>query len=132
MAWGLLNKKPISSFTINNPISYRNEVSMDASKWDEAVKSMSNGGAGYGNLISKIQSYSIAPEITEEAVPVSSTAIASARYDSNDNSLNIAYTSNPNKEYKFDAKDDLQQWMSASSKGRITNQWRKTHRMPGY
>ena len=73
----------------------------------------------------------IANQITSKSVPVSSTAIDSARYDPSDNSLNITYKGG-GKEYKFDAKNDLQDWVNAPSKGRITQEWRATHRMPGY
>jgi hypothetical protein len=100
-----------SGFTINNPTSFRNEVNQD-----------------YKNIG---QGYSIPNEVTDESVPVNSTAIQSARYDPSDNSLNITYK-NGVKEYKFDAKDDLQEWVDAPSKGQITQEWRKTHRYPGY
>lgn len=65
---------------------------------------------------------------------VDSTAIANARYDPSDDSLNIAYTSNPGKEYKFQAggPEGVSEWLNAPSKGRITQEWRSTHRYPGY
>lgn len=64
---------------------------------------------------------------------VESSAIASARYDVSDGSLNIAYRSNPDKEYKFAATaDDVKEWDDAPSKGQITNVWRQTHRYPGF
>lgn len=68
----------------------------------------------------------VADAITSKSVPVSSTAIDSARYDPSDNTLNITYKGG-GKEYKFDAKDDLQEWVDAPSKGRITQEWRSTH-----
>lgn len=64
---------------------------------------------------------------------VDSTAIASARYDPSDDSLNITYTTGP-KEYKFKAggKEGIDEWVKAPSKGRITQAWKQSHRMPGY
>ena len=78
------------------------------------------------NPISFRNNGSVANEITNESIPVSSTAIQSARYDPSDNSLNIVYKGG-SKEYKFDAKDDLQEWVDAPSKGRITQEWRTSH-----
>lgn len=61
-----------------------------------------------------------------------SSAISNARYDPNDNSLNITYQGG-DKEYKFAATpEDVQEWIDAPSKGRITQEWRETHRYPGY
>lgn len=68
----------------------------------------------------------IANKVTNKSIPVSSTAIQSARYDPSDNTLNIVYKGG-GKEYKFDAKDDLQEWVDAPSKGRITQEWRISH-----
>ena len=68
----------------------------------------------------------IANKVTNKSIPVSSTAIQSARYDPSDNTLNIVYKGG-GKEYKFDAKNDLQDWVNALSKGRITQEWRQTH-----
>lgn len=64
---------------------------------------------------------------------IASTAIKNARYDPEDDSLNITYTGG-DKEYKFQAggPDGVQEWVNAPSKGRITQEWRKTHRYPGY
>lgn len=64
---------------------------------------------------------------------LASTAIKSARYDPQDDSLNIVYQGG-NKEYKFraDGPDGVREWMAADSKGRKTQEWRKTHRYPGY
>lgn len=64
---------------------------------------------------------------------LASTAIKSARYDPNDDSLNITYQSGK-KEYKFKANgpEGVKEWISAPSKGRITQEWRSTHRYPGY
>ena len=64
---------------------------------------------------------------------LASTAIKSARYDPADDSLNIVYQGGE-KEYKFRAggPDGVREWMAADSKGRKTQEWRKTHRYPGY
>lgn len=66
-------------------------------------------------------------------IPVQSTAIAKARYNPFDDSLNITYTSG-DKEYKYKAGGEygLKEWIDAPSKGRITNEWRATHRYPDY
>lgn len=62
-----------------------------------------------------------------------STAIERAEYNPNDDSLNIKYK-NGNKTYKFRAggENGIREWKSAPSKGRITQEWRKTHRYPGF
>ena len=78
------------------------------------------------NPISFRNNGNIANKVTNKSIPVSSTAIQSARYDPSDNTLNIVYKGG-GKEYKFDAKDDLQEWVDAPSKGRITQEWRLTH-----
>ena len=64
---------------------------------------------------------------------LASTAIKSARYDPQDDSLNIVYQGG-DKEYKFMAggPEGVREWMAADSKGRKTQEWRKTHRYPGY
>ena len=64
---------------------------------------------------------------------LASTAIKSTRYDPQDDSLNIVYQSG-DKEYKFRAggPEGVREWMAADSKGRKTQEWRKTHRYPGY
>ena len=64
---------------------------------------------------------------------LASTAIKSARYDPQDDSLNIVYQGG-DKEYKFRAggQEGVREWMAADSKGRKTQEWRKTHRYPGY
>lgn len=69
-----------------------------------------------------------------EVGEVVSSAISNARYDPNDDSLNISYKSNPEKEYKFRAggRNGLYEWINAPSKGRITQEWRETHRYPGF
>ena len=68
-----------------------------------------------------------------KAAEVASTAIKSARYDPEDDSLNIVYQGG-DKEYKFRAggPEGVREWISADSKGRKTNEWKKTHRYPGY
>lgn len=64
---------------------------------------------------------------------ISSTAIKSARYDPTDDSLNITYKGG-NQEYKFKAggASGIEEWLQASSKGRITQEWKSSHRFPGY
>ena len=64
---------------------------------------------------------------------LTSTAIKNARYDPTDDSLNITYQGG-DKEYKFRAggPEGVKEWMSAPSKGKITQEWRETHRYPGY
>lgn len=68
-----------------------------------------------------------------KAAEVASTAIKSARYDPEDDSLNIVYQGG-DKEYKFIAggPEGVKEWITADSKGRKTNEWKKTHRYPGY
>ena len=68
-----------------------------------------------------------------KAAEVASTAIKSARYDTEDDSLNIVYQGG-DKEYKFRAggPEGVKEWITADSKGRKTNEWKKTHRYPGY
>ena len=64
---------------------------------------------------------------------LTSTAIKNARYDPEDDSLNITYQGG-DKEYKFRAggRQGVREWLNAPSKGQITQEWRKTHRYPGY
>lgn len=64
---------------------------------------------------------------------VVSSAIDSARYDPSDDSLNITYKGG-SKEYKFQAggPEGVMEWVNAPSKGQITQEWRTTHRYPGY
>lgn len=68
-----------------------------------------------------------------QGAEIASTAISNARYDPSDDSLNITYQGG-DKEYKFKAggPDGVREWMNAPSKGRITQEWRTTHRYPGY
>lgn len=68
-----------------------------------------------------------------KAAEVASTAIKSARYDPEDDSLNIVYQGG-DKEYKFRAggPEGVKEWITADSKGRKTNEWKKTHHYPGY
>ena len=68
-----------------------------------------------------------------KAAEVASTAIKSARYDPEDDSLNIVYQGG-DKEYKFRAggPEGVKEWITADSKGRKTNEWKKTHSYPGY
>lgn len=64
---------------------------------------------------------------------IDSTAIKSARYDPTDDSLNITYKGG-NQEYKFQAggEEGIREWIAAASKGRITQEWKYSHRYPGY
>ena len=64
---------------------------------------------------------------------LASTAIKNARYDPEDDSLNITYQGG-DKEYKFRAggRQGVREWLNSPSKGQITQKWRKTHRYPGY
>ena len=68
-----------------------------------------------------------------KAAEVASTAIKSARYGPEDDSLNIVYQGS-DKEYKFRAggPEGVKEWITTDSKGRKTNEWKKTHRYPGY
>lgn len=70
---------------------------------------------------------------TDRVGEMSSTAIKNARYDPTDDSLNITYQGG-DKEYKFQAGgiQGLREWINAPSKGRITQEWRETHRYPGF
>ena len=68
-----------------------------------------------------------------QGAEITSTAIENARYDPEDDSLNITYKGG-DKEYKFRAggPEGVREWMNAPSKGQITQEWRTTHRYPGY
>lgn len=101
------------SVNISNPTSYRTYQNVGKGTFDENdidVGLTSGKGA----------------EIT-------STAISNARYDPSDDSLNITYQGG-DKEYKFKAggPEGVKEWINAPSKGQITQEWRKTHRYPGY
>lgn len=102
MKYGMLN-----GMVIKRPISFRNE--------DEDFNQY------------------IPDQLDDTSVPVDSTAIQSARYEPSDDSLNITYKGG-GKEYKFkaDGSKGLEEWVKAPSKGRITQEWRTTHRYPGY
>lgn len=69
---------------------------------------------------------------TDKVGEVQSTAIENARYDPEDDSLNITYKGG-DKEYKFRAggREGVREWINAPSKGRITQEWKETHHMPG-
>lgn len=115
-----------SGFTVSTPVSYR---TYDAKRNRDAQGKFSKGFSLSNGRIAD----SYTDTKTEKTLPVASTAIASARYDPSDDSLNITYTTGP-KEYKFKAggKEGLEEWINAPSKGRITNDWKETHHMPGY
>lgn len=105
MKYGMLN-----GMVIKKPISFRNE-----------------------DLQNLEQGPYIPDEVDDDSIPVDSTAIESARYEPSDDSLNITYKGG-GKEYKFKANgsNGLEEWVHAPSKGRITQEWRYTHRYPGY
>lgn len=129
-ARGASNKAYIDSagkgFTVSRPVSYR---TYNAKQNRDARGRFSKDFSLSNERIAD----SYKDTRTEKTLPVASTAIANARYDPSDDSLNITYTTGP-KEYKFKAggKEGLKEWMNALSKGRITQAWRKSHRMPGY
>lgn len=113
-------------FTIDNPTSFRN---VD-------VKQKRNEKGQFASGYDKTSDARIADGFVnnrkEKTFGVDSTAIQSARYDPSDNSLNITYKGG-DKEYKFAANpEDVVDWASAPSKGRITQEWRQSHRYPGY
>jgi len=72
-------------------------------------------------------------DVDGELGEVVSSAIESARYDPDDDSLNITYKGG-DKEYKFQAGglEGVEGWVNAPSKGQIIEEWRTTHRYPGY
>lgn len=116
-------------FTIDKPTSYRrveHQQNRDAA---------GRYAKGYHDISEAIISDKSGEYSTrkERNYGVESTAIDHARYDPSDGSLNIAYNSNPDKEYKFKADEaDVVDWMNAPSKGRLTQAWRSSHRYPGY
>ena len=101
------------SINISNPTSYRTyqNVGRNTLNKDDIDVGLSSG----------------------KGAELASTAIKNARYDPEDDSLNITYQGG-NKEYKFRAggREGVREWMAADSKGRKTQEWRKTHRYPGY
>lgn len=101
------------SINISNPTSYRTyqNVGRNTLNKDDIDVGLSSG----------------------KGAELTSTAIKNARYDPEDDSLNITYQGG-NKEYKFRAggREGVREWMAADSKGRKTQEWRKTHRYPGY
>lgn len=101
------------SINISNPTSYRTyqNVGKGTLNEDDIEVGLSSG----------------------KGAELASTAIKSARYDPEDDSLNITYQGG-DKEYKFRAggRQGVREWINAPSKGQITQEWRKTHRYPGY
>lgn len=101
------------SINISNPTSYRTyqNVGRNTLNKDDIDIGLSSG----------------------KGAELASTAIKNARYDPEDDSLNITYQGG-NKEYKFRAggREGVREWMAADSKGRKTQEWRKSHRYPGY
>ena len=101
------------SINISNPTSYRTyqNVGNGTMSEDDVDVGLSSG----------------------KGAELASTAIKNARYDPEDDSLNITYQGG-DKEYKFKAggRQGVREWLNAPSKGQITQEWRKTHRYPGY
>lgn len=115
-----------NGFTVSRPVSYR---TYDAKQNRDANGEFSKGFTLSNGRIAD----SYKDTRTEKTLPVSSTAIANARYDPSDDSMNITYV-NGNKEYKFKAggQEGIEEWVNAPSKGRITNEWKVFHRYPGF
>ena len=101
------------SINISNPTSYR------------TYQNVGNGTLNENDIDVGLTS--------GKGAEVASTAIQSARYDPADDSLNITYQGG-DKEYKFRAggREGVKEWINADSKGRKTQEWKKTHRYPGY
>lgn len=108
---GMLSSSP---WTVNNVKSLRtDEYNEDTNTVNTSIGNTISGSAGH-------------------TYPVDSTAIQSARFDPTDNSLNITYRDG-NKEYKFAADSkEAAKWLQSPSKGRTTQEWRHSHRYPGY
>ena len=107
------------SVNISNPTSYRtfHNVGTGSLSEDDASTGLESGD----------------DVKTDRVGEIASTAIKNARYDPTDDSLNITYQGG-DKEYKFQAGgiEGLREWISSPSKGQITQEWRKTHRYPGF
>lgn len=115
-------------FTIESPTSYRTETI--AQNRNKQGRFESGYHATSAPEIS--EKYGDSKTRTNRNFGVESTAVQSARYDPNDNSLNITYKGG-DKEYKFAAEpQDVMDWINAPSKGRLTQEWKETHRYPGY
>lgn len=115
-------------FTIDKPTSYR-EAPIAQNRNAKGQYTSGYHQTGEAEISDK---YGDSHTRTSENYGVSSTAIQSARYDPSDNSLNITYKGG-DKEYKFAANpEDVVDWMNAPSKGRLTQEWKETHRFPGY
>ena len=128
MAFGMLGNSQqnnfglLNAFNISNPQSFRTErynYDNNGNVVDYEYNIGFDKGPGQKDV-----------DITKN---VDSTAIANARYDPSDDSLNITYKGG-GKEYKFKANGSkgLEEWVNAPSKGRITQEWRQTHHYPGY
>lgn len=107
------------SINISNPTSYR------------TYHNVGEGTMSSGDIDVGLQS-GTTPQ-TDRVGEIQSTAIENARYEPEDDSLNITYKGG-DKEYKFRAggREGVREWINAPSKGRITQEWRETHRYPGY
>ena len=101
------------SINISNPTSFRTfqNVGQGTMKKEDVEVGLSSG----------------------KGAELTSTAIKNARYDPEDDSLNITYQGG-DKEYKFRAggRQGVREFINSDSKGRTINEWRKTHRYPGY
>lgn len=121
--FGLLGKRKNNPTTTATPWSVSNVKSNRTDTYDEDTGSFNTA---IGNDIDDKSGVG-------HTYQVDSTAIQGARFDPSDNSLNITYRSNPGKEYKFSAtEDEAAEWLTAPSKGRLTQEWRSTHRYPGF
>ena len=126
---GIGSKGLLGDYYIRNPISYRT-VGIQQNRDDKGRFSHGFHDTSEPEISDKTGDFHTR---SERNFGVQSTAIDHARYDPKDGSLNIAYKSNPDKEYKFAAtEDDVRDWMYSPSKGRITHEWKQTHRYPGY
>lgn len=109
--YGLLN-----GFKISQPKSFRT-----------INNSSSNANLGGGQY--NIATNEDMADKEAENIPVNSTAIASARYYPDTDTVGIQYVNGGGKEYTFKAGGDegVSEWVNAPSKGRITEEWRSTH-----
>lgn len=131
MFFGLLNGKNFTGTTGNEE-----KIMKRADKDKEVVINNPTSFRTYQNVgQGSLSENDIDVGLTSgRAAEMPSTAIQSARYDPKDDSLNITYRNGNGKEYKFKAggKKGLAEWINAPSKGQITQEWRETHRYPGY
>ena len=120
-----------NSVNISNPTSQRTFTKGEQTRNNKGQfekRSYTTGNIDIGDTTDQYSKKDYAK--TGEVV---SSAIDSARYDPSDDSLNITYKGG-SKEYKFQAggPEGVMEWVNAPSKGQITQEWRTTHRYPGY